>query len=259
MRFERNIERIATEGLTLDFSMVPWDTEIFGYPVGQIEAVRLEGAGDQGRAFREFSAWCEERAVRLVSCRLPSDRLRESMFLEDQGFRFVEMVYSPELPLRDAAPRHGDRLRITEAQQGDIPAIRAIAKAAFSTGRFLLDWRLDAEASHRRYGVWVENSFGNPQHCVLKAIIGEDIAGFFIVEEKPNGECYWHLTAVAPEWQGKGIGRELWESMAARHKAAGLSRIRTTISAHNAPVINVYARLGFRFGAPQVTLHWLRY
>ena len=32
----------------------------------------------------------------------------------------------------------------------------------------------------------------------------------------------------------------------------------TTISAHNAPVVNLYARLGFRFTRPQATFHWRR-
>ena len=258
MKFDRKIERFAAGALRIEFCVVPWDTEIFGYRVGQIESIEVIDIVGAADGFHEFSGWCEANQVAMVSCRLPSDRLRESMLLEEHGFRFIEMVYSPELSLTKAAPTHGSRLEISEAQASDLPAIQSIAGSAFSTGRFLLDWRLDAEASHRRYCIWVQNSFDDPRHTVLKATVGNDIAGFFIVEERPDRSCYWHLTAVAPEWQGKGIGRELWESMAARHKAAGLHHVRTTISAHNAPVLNIYARLGFRFSAPQMTFHWLR-
>jgi ribosomal protein S18 acetylase RimI-like enzyme len=69
---------------------------------------------------------------------------------------------------------------------------------------------------------------------------------------------YWHLTAVAPEWQGQGIGMSLWQTMLRRHAAEGATSVRTTISGHNAPAMNLYSRLGFSFSAPQMTFHWLR-
>ena len=84
------------------------------------------------------------------------------------------------------------------------------------------------------------------------------MAGFFIVEERPDGSVYWHLTAIAPASQGKGIGKRLWSAMVRRCVDSGASRIETTISAHNTPVMNIYAGLGFRFGSPRLTLHWVR-
>jgi RimJ/RimL family protein N-acetyltransferase len=104
----------------------------------------------------------------------------------------------------------------------------------------------------------VQNSFADPRHEVLKATIAGDLVGFFIVEDRPDAGAYWHLTAIAPTWQGKGIGRRLWAAMVARHHAAGQQRIETTISAHNAPVLNIYTRLGFKFDAPRMTFHWVR-
>jgi len=258
MSLERKIERLISRGLRLEFFLVPWDSEIFGYPVGQIDQIEITDNGGAVATFREFGNWCDANRIRLVSARLPSDCLRESMFLEEQGFRFVEMVYSPTVSLREITPKHGALVEISAVQEADLPAIQSIAGSAFSTGRFILDWRLDPEASHRRYRAWVQNSFDDPRHAVLKATVRDAIAGFFIVEELPDRSCYWHLTAVAPEWQGKGIGRELWEGMLGYHKQAGLTQIRTTISAHNAAVVNIYARLGFRFAPPQMTFHWLR-
>jgi RimJ/RimL family protein N-acetyltransferase len=35
----------------------------------------------------------------------------------------------------------------------------------------------------------------------------------------------------------------------------GMRAIETTISAHNTPVMNLYARLGFRFEDAQMTFH----
>ncbi len=62
--------RIERNGAALECSLVPWDSEIFGFPVAQI--VRLElGLGAQVKEIlQEFDAWCARHDVRLVSCRL---------------------------------------------------------------------------------------------------------------------------------------------------------------------------------------------
>jgi ribosomal protein S18 acetylase RimI-like enzyme len=205
-----------------------------------------------------FQTWCRGHDVRLVSCRLDHLQLRESMALEELGFRFIEMVYRPRFDAFEgiATPRH--HITITEATPTDAAAIEEIAYTAFTTGRFLLDRRLAPELSDRRYASWVRTSFESPEQTVLKAEVGGDLVGFFIVEHRSDQTVYWHLTAVAPQWQGKGMGMSLWRTMLLRHRAEGASSVETTISAHNVAIINLYARLGFSFGSAQMTFHWLR-
>jgi ribosomal protein S18 acetylase RimI-like enzyme len=249
---------IEADGGAIEAFVVPWDSEIFGFPVAQISDVRIGAASTPDDLLRQFDDWCAERDVRLVSCRLEHTRLRESMTLEDLGFRFVEMVYEPHLDvLTDLVePRHA--ITVAAAEASDIDAIEAIAGDAFTTGRFLLDWRLPAELSERRYARWVRRSFESDDQRVLKAGFDGELVGFFIVEGRPDGGVYWHLTAVAPGWQGRGIGLSLWRTMLIRHRDDGGTSVRTTISGHNPPAMNLYARLGFAFDAPQMTFHWLR-
>lgn len=245
------------DGAALECFLVPWDTQIFEFPVAQISRLELGEGADPGMILRKFDAWCAGQDVRLVSCRLDHTRLRESMALEDVGFRFVEMVHEPRLDLADrvAAPRR--MLQVGEAAEDDLAAIEEVAHAAFTTGRFLLDWRLPPELSRRRYAAWVRNSFEDPGHEVLKATVDGELVGFFIVEARPDGSVYWHLTAIAPRWQGKGMGMSLWRTMLLRHRTNGATSVSTTISGHNPPALNLYARLGFKFGAAQMTFHRL--
>jgi ribosomal protein S18 acetylase RimI-like enzyme len=84
------------------------------------------------------------------------------------------------------------------------------------------------------------------------------VVGFFIIERRPDDSVYWHLTAVAPAWQGKGVGLSLWRTMVHRHRAEGARSVRTTVSGHNNVVLNLYTRLGFSFSKPQMTFHWSR-
>jgi RimJ/RimL family protein N-acetyltransferase len=180
------------------------------------------------------------------------------MALEEFGFRFIETVYRPRLERFDdvAAPRHD--IRIAEASPSDAVAIERVAASVFTTGRFRLDERLPPELSDRRYSRWVANSLESSEQTVLKADVGSELVGFFIVEHRSDGSVYWHLTAIAPEWQGKGMGMSLWRTMLLRHQAEGASSVETTISGHNLAVINLYARLGFVFDNAQMTFHWLR-
>ncbi len=250
--------RFEGAGAILECSLVPWDTEIFGFPVAQIGRIELAEGADPTEALEGFEAWCADGAVRLVSCRLDHGRLRESMALEATGFRFVEMVYGPRFDRFDAigTPRH--EVQLTEATEADVAGIEAIASSAFTTGRFLLDERLDPELSHRRYATWVRTSFGSDRQTVLKAELDRQLVGFLIVERRPDASVYWHLTAIAPGSQGKGIGTSVWQTALLRHRAEGATSVETTISGHNLPIVNLYARLGFSFASAQMTFHRLR-
>ncbi|EED35984.1 acetyltransferase, GNAT family [Luminiphilus syltensis NOR5-1B] len=83
------------------------------------------------------------------------------------------------------------------------------------------------------------------------------MVGFFVVEHKRNQEIYWHLTAINPRWQGRGYGYRAWLAMLRHHQMAGYRSVTTTISAGNSRVLNLYAKLGFRFIAPEKTFHWV--
>lgn len=258
MHFDRRIETIAARGFEVDVFLVPWDTEIFGFPVAQIDRLALSSGADLADGMRLLQGWMDHHQVRLASCRLDSRALHESMLLETHGYRFVEMVYSPVLaPITPVGPEDGELL-VEDVGEADLPAIEAIAGTAFETGRYKLDWRIDPAASDRRYRIWVRNSFADLKQQVLKATLAGELVGFFIVEEQPDRSAYWHLTAIAPAFQGKGIGKRVWSAMVRRHHQGGLLRIETTISAHNPPVMNIYGALGFKFGAPRMTLHWVR-
>ena len=247
---------IDTPSLSLAADLVPWDSSSFGLRVAQIEGVAVNDRIGARRDIVLLQKWLADNGVALASCRLPHDRLDESFLLEALQFRFVEMVYSMALDLDKLADEPTGYIDWTLASTADLLALQAIAAGAFVTGRWNVDHRVGPVLAGRRYAAWVERSLDNPQHQVLKAVVDGRVAGFFIVEPVGTEAAYWHLTAMAEDFQGQGLGAQLWRAMAARHRRDGLRQVQTTISARNVPVLNLYAKLGWRFKQCQMTFHW---
>lgn len=256
--FELNLRRIDTAALAMAFGAVPWDTEIFGRQVAQIAGIEVREPAGARREFQVFEDWRDRTDVAFVSCRLPHDRLPESMFLEASGFRFVELVCRPRLTGLRLLDGLAADVELVEATAADLPELETVAEDAFVTGRFRLDWRLPSTINGLGSRHWVRTSLDNPRHLVLKGMAESRLAGFFIIERTGRDRCYWHLTAVAPAFQGRGVGKRLWRSVMRHLQDQGVDVIETLISLHNTPVLNLYARLGFSFTPPDMTFHWLR-
>lgn len=249
---------LVSPALCLAASLVPWDTESFGVPVAQVRRIDVHDRPAAEVEMQRLLAWFKLQNVELAACRLDHTRLLESAALERVGFRFIEMVYGMQIdPLRalpDGGTTHEVQWR--RACKDDLPALQQLAADAFATGRWNIDWSVGQSLGGRRYADWVARSLEDPKHQVLCAVVDSQTAGLFIVEPGADGSVYWHLTAVAPQWQGKGIGKAIWASMLHQHALDGAKRVHTTISARNVPVVNLYARLGWRFVDCQMTYHW---
>lgn len=250
-------ELVNSDSLHMTWSRAPWDEAVCGYPVLQVTQLRVLGA-DATRDMLIFERARDEIGAGLVSCRLPHDSLRESMLLEDFGFRFIEMMYPPEISLSGLAVDVQETgLSVSLAADDDMPFLLEVARTAFRNERFWMDPRIAPGVSDKRYQNWVASS---RQHASQELHVVREsgkMIGFFVLEMMPDGTCYWHLTALAPDAQGKGYGRRVWTTMLEHAASRGARRVRTSIAARNVRVLSLYARLGFQFAPPMMTFHWV--
>jgi len=256
MGFEYHVESIRTKALALDFYLVPWDTEIFGVPVAQIASVRVEEPTQAAQDYGAFVDWCSRQHVTLCSCRLPANRLADSMFLEERGFRFIELNYLPRLTGLQRSTTSNDGVGVACADEVDRAQLVDMAAQVFRNGRFHDDPRIGAKLGNRRYRAWMENAFSSPHQRVLKCSLDGRIVGFFVVEEPERGHCFWSLNGLAPGCEGQGLGKRVWRSMLDWHRAKGIDTVSTSISSHNVAAFNLYVALGFKFPPPSLTLQW---
>ncbi len=249
---------IETRGLLLKADLVSWDTEIFDYPVCRIECFKIIDPDIINDDYMVFESWRDINKFKLISCRLSHDKLYESIFLEEKGFRFIETVLHPNFEELFQQNLSDQGLEIIPADQTDMPVLTRIAESAFRNERFHVDPRLDQRLGDLRYVRWVENTLKHPRQKLIKILDNEIIVAFFIIEVLDDGRVYWHLTAVSPDQQGKGYGRRTWLAMLRYHQENGCVAVSTTISARNIPVLNLYSSLNFRFLPPEMTFHWKR-
>lgn len=250
-------EVLDTPALRLAWIRAPWDEAVCPFPVMQIDQIEVRGPGAP-ESMREFASARDRLGAGLVSCRLPHDRLAESMLLEQCGFRFIEMLYAPELGLEAVDAAGDEGLAVEPASASDMPALLDIAGSAFHNERFRMDPRLDPAISGRRYQNWVASTPSHPSQQLYAITDQGRVVAFFIVELQAGGTCYWHLNAIAPAFQGQGYGRRAWSAMLRHAKRAGAARVRTSVVARNTRVLSLYARLGFTLPPPAMTFHWVR-
>jgi GNAT superfamily N-acetyltransferase len=249
---------VESAALRLAARRVPWDSEIYGVNVAQIDALQVLDGIAARKDYAEFGRWCKANRIRMVSCRLPHAQLRESMFLEEHGFRFIEMVLHPRIAVSGVGATAEVGLLVAKAAEADVGGLVNLAERAFGYERYHVDPRLDPRLADSRYGRWVANSLRHESQQLLKVCDADRLVALFLVEERPPDAVYWHLTAISPDCQGQGYGYRVWTTMLRKHKMDGFANVSTTISARNVPVLNLYAKLQFRFDPPEMTFHWLQ-
>lgn len=248
---------LESESLCLDASRVTWDSNVLGVPVANITRLDIGKAGKAQQGYDIFKLWVQENNYGMISCRLLHNKLLESGLLERNDFRFIEMMLHPVLTNLQNYPISEHGLSISSVEATEVPLIADIAERVFIYERFHVDPFLDSRFGDTRYRKWVENSYSNEKQHLLKATLNDNILGFFVVEYKDD-LVYWHLTAIAPEWHGQGVGSRVWMAMIESHQKKSFNQILTAISARNVPVLNLYSKLNFRFQQPEMTFHWVR-
>ena len=250
---------LDTPALRLAARETPWDSAVYGNAVVSIENLEVVEPPNAGKDFKSFRNWLDTNLVGLVSCRLPHRNLRESMFLESQDFRFVEMVLHPYLTNLHQLQLTPEDLQIQVATPDDLDDLLRIAGSAFTNERFHLDPRVPFGVGDKRYAQWVRNCLNHPTQKLLKISEKKKTIGLFITVELPTPKTVdWLLTAISPSIQGLGYGKRVWLAMLRFHQTQGIQTISTTISARNSRVLNLYSQLQFRFNDPEMTFHWVR-
>jgi len=244
---------------------VPWETRNLGRPSFALRTDALRDT-DIASVHAALNRAAADGPI-FVQAKLTLDELRHAPRLASLGFYCVETAICPHANLRrcsalDAFERdpatalHGrtDPAQLAfgvAASDDDRAAIRAMAATSFEHDRFHLDPHCDKAIADRRFALWVDEMFEQGKRFYLLRVGGVP-AGFMV----RSGDTL-PLAGFAPAYTRSGLGDFLWLSTMLDMRREGQPRVQTTISANNVGVLNLYARLGYRFRDPvHVYHHW---
>jgi hypothetical protein len=239
-------------------ALLPWDIEIFGFPVGEYQCGDREALAAAVVEVRNaLTAWARQEAIAVCAASVPASNRELIALLPKFGFAFIDFCVQVTLPGLQAARIQASRYQLRRAQPPDADRIRQIACGAFQFGRYHVDPAFPRELANARYRQWMENALAESADCTLIYVIEDEtgVQGFYhvIVDD---GTADLRLAAVDISMQGTLIGFDLYAGTLLRLKEAGVRQVVSKISCANTPVMNVYSALGFRFSRPEAVFHW---
>ncbi|MFL6451863.1 MAG: GNAT family N-acetyltransferase [Bryobacteraceae bacterium] len=239
-------------------SLLPWDTQTFGTPVGVYRTATDELDQSSRRVLSErFLSWTVQNEVTLCSCAVPPGSRFWKSFLPELEFRFVDFGLSASLNGLQRAKLPRDRTPLRVAETADCEGIGAIAAESFFHGRYHADPHFPRELADLRYRHWISRALASHSEREKVFVLGESnsIKGFYhVVIDGDTTDL--RLVAISKEFQRSGLGFSLCASTLHALQERGVNRVSTSISAGNTGVLNVYSALGFMFSRPEAIYHW---
>ena len=239
-------------------AVIPWDSEIFGFPVASYR-LPLDAPPDdiQGMLRASLSGWATANSVVLCSCAVPAAERYRRGCLPRAGFQEVDFSLQVALNGLQSTKLPEARAELREATAADHESIKRIAAAGFQHGRYHADPRFPRELADRRYSQWMANALSGDDPHDRVFVLGEPgrVQGFYHVSME-EAVSDLRLASVAPELKGTMLGFDLYASILHVLKHRGVRRVIASISAANTAVMNVFATLGFRFSQPEMIYHW---
>lgn len=210
----------------------PWDTAAFGMPTWELTEY-------SEKALQQASQTAGHHTLKV-------DPLADKRLLQEYGFYYCDTLIEPHCDTRRLrAAQHPDA---TISKDVDIEPALAICHGAFTHGRFHRDFNLPKAAADLRYDNWLKQLLDAQQ--VYGLYWQGALAGF--IGHSGNNLV---LHALAEKYRGKGLSKYWWSAVCGELLATGFHEVKSSVSASNLAVLNLYVSLGFAFTHPQDIYH----
>jgi hypothetical protein len=211
-----------------------WDTAAFGMPTWELTEYTEKALQQAAQTGGHYT--------------LKVNPLADKRLLHEYGFYYCDTLIEPHCNATRLREVHHPEANISK--DVNVEQALAICHGAFVHGRFHRDFNLPKAAADMRYDNWLkhlleaEQVYGLYWQGVLAGFIG--YSGNNLV-----------LHALAEQYRGKGWSKYWWCAVCSELLANGEDEVKSSISATNLAVINLYASLGFSFHNPQDIYHSL--
>lgn len=233
---------------------LPWDTAFFGRRIARINGHQL----DEQR-LRQILAWCSARQIECLYFLAEAHDPHTVRLAEEHRFRFVDIRLTLQAQLgkqtaQAEPPASGMTVRLCQA--ADLPALRQIARSAYTDSRYYADDCFTEEQRSAFYETWITKSCEGYADAVLVAEEARQVLGYVscsLTPGKPSGQI--GLVGVASDAQGRGVGRLLLDAALRWFGEHGAQEVVVVTQGRNVPAQRLYQRSGFVTMSVQLWYH----
>jgi|694.fasta_scaffold129295_3 dTDP-4-amino-4,6-dideoxy-D-galactose acyltransferase len=225
-------------------TLLPWDTQFWGFPVARLAAATLTTATAE-----EAVAWCSRHGVRCLYFLAAGSCHTTLALAAEHGFRFVDIRVELARALLEPLPARAPAgsIRVRPAAPDDLPELRRLAAASHHDSRFFKDDRFEAARAQDLYREWVARDFARHEVLVCESPAKPGVAcGYVSCEiDTDRREGRIGLIAVAADRKAAGFGSALVAAALHRFSDAQLSYARVVTQGTNVAALRLYERSGF--------------
>ena len=241
-------------------AVIPWDTEIFGFPVGKYKIGDPEYLALNQKIFHHsLMDWANSNNAELISVSAPADDFRTLSILRELGFHYVDCSLRATLRRIQSMDFSAAPSSLRPAQPEDQESVELLAAKIFNSGHYCADHRFPPALAHKRFQQWLRNAFlfQSPGTYILVQGAPGNIKGFSHFERK--GDLADIRIAGIDINSKSGIGRSgftLYRDTIRAVKELGMKNAVAVVYAANTAALNLHTTLGFRFSHSEAQLHW---
>jgi len=214
------------------FSPSPWDETIFDMPCYEITECNEQ-------AFIQSDLHAGHYSIKV-------DPLRDKSMLHNHGFYYTDTLIEPHCTM-DRFISH-PHAQISIDHNIDLMHLLPMCDNSFLHGRFHRDFNLNKHLADQRYKQWLSQLHAKGDVFALR--YNQHLAGFVACT---NGRFLLHVIDV--HFRGQGLAKYMWSAVISQLFDQGEHEIRSSVSATNLAVVNLYISLGFRFDQAQDIYH----
>ena len=211
----------------------PWDNRIFG--INTFEVL-------------DYSEETLSKTTSKGLYALKLDPLSNKALAQKFGFYYCDTLMVPECKSEFLQVFNDEKL--TFDLETDIKEILPISNGAYSHGRFHRDFNISKNNADERYNQWLLDIHSKGSIFALR--YEEKLAGFIAVHQNEL-----QLHAIHESYRGKGYAKFWWFQVCQFLYAQGNQSLKSSVSASNLAVVNLYSNLGFKFVSTKDIYHKL--
>ena len=225
-----------------------WEERNLGVTCYELELVLADRTDEVAAALDNLG----ERQYMVA--KIPASRFDLLQLFQGRGYSFIETAIKLEYDYKklnyqppavpDALKRIQEKCSWGPMNQDELSQLSCeIKNNMFTTDRIYVDPAFTHEQAARRYDLWVKDLIARGA-VPYKAVVGDEIIGFFIGEQISEGLSRGTLGGLYEEYKASGMGYWYLYATFMCSREHGVKKCVTQVSACNPAILKLHTTFG---------------